>query len=223
MARKRRIGTFNHSPGPTFEMGPDGSLRHTRVRKRFPHLGMVPLIYAIAGTLACAGVSWALKAVGLGRLLPQRISDAALPPSPTMDNILFGAGLPETALAWGLAGYWLWTGVWRTRVPQETQNRGFGAIYGSLLGNSLGYGILLGFFTMFIGACGVYVRTAPAAQPWGVRPFFAVLAAPVLFVRALVTGTIPLVVIILSLAMGVVTAAAAAALWREYPEQPIDN
>lgn len=220
MAAKPRIGSYQHRPEPAFVRGPDGAPRPARVRKRFPHLGLVPMIYAVGGTLVCALVSWGFRLGGMARILPSRVTDAGLPPAPNLDNVLFGAGFPETALACGLIGFWLWSSVWRTRVSPEQRDRGFRGIFGALLPPSLGFGVLLALAALPIGAFGLYIRTAPAAQPWAVRPLFALYATPILSFNALITGVIPLVIIALGLVLGLVTATAAAAIWRSYPEEP---
>ncbi|MGV3720067.1 MAG: hypothetical protein ACO1SX_04075 [Actinomycetota bacterium] len=220
MAGKPRIGSYQHRPEPAFTPGPDGTPRPVRVRKRFPHLGLVPLVHAVCGTLVCALLSWGFRAMGMGRILPQRVSDARLPPAPTLDNVIFGAGFPETAVACGLIGFWLWTSVWKTRVSREQQAEGFRGVFRALLSSALGFGALLSFAALPIGAFGLYLRTAPAEQPWPVRPFFALYATPVLAVNALLTGVIPLVILALGLLSGLVTAVAPACIWRDYPEEP---
>jgi hypothetical protein len=72
-----------------------------------------------------------------------------------------------------------------------------------------------------LGAFGLYLRTAPANQPWLIRPLFGLLAMPVLAGSALFTGVIPLVLLLLGLLMGLITAAGAAAVWRDFPEEPL--
>jgi hypothetical protein len=220
MAAKPRIGSYQHRPEPAYVPGPNGVPRPARIRKRFPQLGLVPMLHAVFGTLVCALTSWGLRALGMGRVLPQRVSDVRLPPAPTLDNVIFGAGLAETAIACGLIGFWLWTNVWKTRVPSERQDQGALAIFRTLLPTALVLGALLAIVALPIGAFGIYMRTAPAEQPWAVRPFFALYAIPVLSFNAMVTGVIPLVLVVLGLLSGLSTAAAAAAIWRDYAEEP---
>jgi hypothetical protein len=205
-----------------YEPGPQGGLRVAHVRKRFPYLGMIPLVYALSGTMVCAGISWALRVSGGMRFFPTRLVDAPLPAAPSMANILFGAGLPETALTCGLLGLYLWRALWKTRISAEEQARGFWSILRALSGRALGQGILLGILALPLGAFGLYLRTAPANQPWVLRPLFGLLATPVLWMSALGTGLIPLVLLLLGMLMGWVTAVAAAAVWREFPEEPVD-
>jgi len=223
MAPKSKIGDYRHRPGLVYEPGPRGGLRVARVRKRFPFLGMIPLVYALSGSMVCAATSWALKWGGGGRLLPQRLSGTPLPAAPSMGNVLFGAGLAETALACGLLGLWLWQLLWKTRISEEEQASGFWQIYRSLVGRALGLGALFGVLALPLGAFGFYLRTAPANQPWLLRPFFALLAMPVIWISALGNGVIPLVLLLLGLLMGLVTAVGAAAMWREYPEEPLER
>lgn len=223
MAPKPKIGRYQHRPGIVYEPDARGSLRVARVRKRFPYLGMVPLVYALAGSLVCAGVSWGIRSSGLAHLFPQRFTETPLPPAPSLSNLLFGAGLPETALTCGLLGFILWRALWRTRIPAEEQSRGVWPIFQALLGRALGLGIVLGLLALPLGAFGLYLRTAPANQPWLVRPFFALLAMPVLSQSAYGNGMIPFVLLLLGALLGLATALGVAAVWREYPEEPLDR
>src|SRR4051794_3925686 len=125
MAPKSKIGSYRHQPGLVYEPGPRGELRVARVRKRFPHLGMVPLVYALAGSLVCGATSWSLQQSGAARFFPQRLTGTPLPPAPSLDNVLFGVGLPEAALTCGLLGLCLWRSLWQTRISPETQAGGF--------------------------------------------------------------------------------------------------
>jgi len=223
MSPKSKIGEYRHRPGLVYEPGPHGELRVARVRKRFPYLGMIPLVYALSGCVVCACTSWALRASGAARFFPTRFVDTPLPAAPSMANLLLGAGLPETALACGLLGFMLWRSLWNVRIPAEVQSAGFWAIYRALLGRALGFGVLVGIVALPLGAFGLYLRTAPANQPWLLRPLFGLLATPVLWMSALGTGLIPLVLLLLGLLMGWVTAVGAAAVWREFPEEPLDQ
>lgn len=202
-------------------IGSDGLPLPARVRKRFPYLGLVPLGYAVGGTLACALVSWVIQVLGLSHWLPTRVLNAPLAPAPSWENLLFGAGPAETAFAWGLVGYRLWVSLWRTRVPVQAQSRGFAGVFPHLVLPALAYGALTVVAVLPLSTIGLYLRTAPAAQPWVVRPFFALLAAPVLSLQALITGIIPLVLLALGLSLGLLTAVVAAAVWRQFPEEPI--
>lgn len=222
MAPKSKIGDYRHRPGLVFEPGPRGGLQVARVRKRFPYLGMIPLVYALAGSAVCAAVSVAIQASGSARYFPSRLSDTPLPPAPSLTNVLFGAGLAESALTCGVLGLILWQLLWKTRVSSEEQSSGFWSIWRILLPRALGLGLALSLLALPVGAFGLYLRTAPANQPWLVRPFFALLAMPVLSFSALITGTIPLVVLVLGLLLGLATATATAAVWREFPDEPLD-
>lgn len=223
MAQKPKIGSYQHRPGIVYEPGTHGELRVARVRKRFPYLGMIPLVYAMAGSVVCAALSWAIRASGSAHLFPQRFTETPLPPAPSLSNLLFGAGLPETALTCGLLGFLLWRALWKTRVSPEQQSGGFGSIFLALSGRALGLGIVLGLVALPLGAFGLYLRTAPANQPWLVRPFFALLAMPVISQSAYGNGLIPFVLLLLGALLGLVTAAGAAAVWREFPEEPLDR
>lgn len=223
MAPKPKIGSYQHRPGLVYEPGPHGGMRVARIRKRFPYLGMVPLVYALTGSMVCAAISWSLQASGSARYFPQRFTETPLPPAPSLSNVMFGAGLPETALTCGLLGLVLWRTLWKTRISPEEQAGGFWPILHALLGRALGTGLVLGLLALPLGAFGLYLRTAPANQPWAVRPFFALLATPVLSLSAFGTGMIPLVLLFLGLLLGLATAIGVAAIWREFPEEPLDR
>lgn len=198
----------------------DGRLLPTLIRRRFPHAGLIPLIYAAVGAMACAGVSGLFQLAHAGALLPERMTGKPLPPAPTFNNILFGAGLPEVALASGLAGYWLWSMLWKTRLGPEPSASGALQNGMRLLPSALVLGPSLVFFTACIGIVGLYTRTAPADQPALVRPFFGLAAVPALGLSALGTGTIPIVLLLLGLLLGVVTAFAVGFYWTRFPEEP---
>ncbi|MCC2668663.1 MAG: hypothetical protein K0Q72_1134 [Armatimonadetes bacterium] len=219
MGARQKIGQYRHRQGVTYEPGPGGELRIKRDRKRFPHLGMIPLVFGISGSGVCALVSWLMAASGT-KLLPQRLDNTALPPSPSIENVLFGAGFPEAALACGLIGFLIWRSLWAIRITPEEQARGRGVIFRALVGQGIGWGAVYGFLAIPIGVAGLYMRTAPAAQPPVVRPFFALLASPILTVSAFVTVVIPLVVLVLGMLLGLSVAASAALIWRDFPEEP---
>ena len=220
MPNKPKIGQYRHTPGPLMQPGPDGVLRAARVRRRFPFEGVVFLVFGLLGPLVCAGASLLFQATGTARFLPQRFSDLPLPPAPSLENVLFGAGLHEIVLACGLAGWLLWRALWRQQVPEDRQKAGMLAVLPQLAGRGLWLGPLFALAMLPVGAFGLYIRTAPANQPWMVRPFFALLAVPFTTVSALLTGTVPLVVVLLGLFLGVGTAVAVAYLWQQFPEEP---
>ena len=221
MARRPKLGQYRHTPTSEMRTGPDGVLRPTRVRRRFPYRGMVFLAYGVFGPLVCAGVAQLFRSTRMRGLLPERVSELPLPKSPSLENVLFGAGLPELVLACGLAGFWLWRILWNSRLPPGVRAGGPAAVLPSLLGQALILGPAFAFAAIPIGIFGLYIRTAPAAQPWAVRPFFALLAAPLGTISALTTGVIPLTLIGLGLLLGAVTALAVAFLWPHFPEEPV--
>jgi hypothetical protein len=218
---KSKIGQYRHTPGVELQPGPDGVLRPARRRRRFPFYGIVFFAYGLLGPLACAGVSLLFRATGSAQLLPQRLSDLPIPPSPSMDNLLFGAGFHETVLACGLVGWWLWRALWNVRVTEDQRQRGIAGVLPSLMGLGLVMGPVLAFAALPLGAIGLYLRTAPANQPWPVRLLFSIPAALIVTPSALLTGIIPLVLLLLGLLLGAATALAVAALWQHFPEEPV--
>jgi hypothetical protein len=220
MARAPKIGEYRHRPAAQMVMGADGVLRPDRKRRRFPFRGIVLLAYGLIGPGVCASVSALFQAAGWRNLLPQRIS-GPLPPSPTLNNILFGAGLPETVLACALAGYWLWSNLWKRPVPDEAQAKGPRATLPHLLGPALVQGALLALAGIPIQAFGLFLRTAPDKIPWYVRPFFGIPATVVASFSELLTGIIPLVAVVLGLLLGLVTAIAVAYAWPHFPEEAV--
>ncbi|HEU4753503.1 MAG TPA: hypothetical protein VFU47_10390 [Armatimonadota bacterium] len=219
MPKKPKIGQYRHTPGTEMRPGPDGVLRPTRTRRRFPYSGIIFLLYAIAGPLVGAGVTRLFQITGTARFLPQHLDEKAFPPAPSLNNVLFGAGVTETILASGLAGFWLWNILWKARVAPD-QKAPTGAAFRSLLPQALVLGPLMAFLALPIGVMGLYIRTAPANQPWAVRPFFALLAAPFAMATTLYT-VVPLVLIALGLLLGAVTALGVAFLWQQFPEEPL--
>lgn len=203
------------------QAGPDGTLRPARVRRRFPHLGMVALFYAVSGPLVCAGVSWLLHAAFGNAYLRLATGSSPLPPAPSWNNVLFGAGPQEIAVASCLIGTYLWHLLWNTRLPKSDHDVGLLGTLPPLLLRSLFLGPLLAFAAMPIGIFGLYIRTAPADQPWVVRPFFAFLAILPLMFSSMLTLVVPVVVGCLGLLLGMVTAAGVAYLWRDFPEEPV--
>lgn len=199
-------------------MTADGRLVPSQTRRRFPYAGLVLVVSAAVGTLACAGASQLLN-VTLGRQLT-RITGRALPPAPSFQNVLFGAGLPEVALACGVAGYWLWSLLWKTRLAAGAPTQSAWNNAKGLLPSALVLAPVLTFLVACIGIIGLYVRTAPADQPVAVRPFFGLLAVPALGGSAMYTGIIPLVLALLGLLLGVVGALAVGYFWTRFPEEP---
>ncbi len=195
-------------------------LRPALTRRRFPYRGLVFVVAGLLGSLLCAGMAMLLRTQHVAEALLQRLDDRPLPPMPTFNNVLFGAGLPELMLACGLAGWWLWSTLWKTRLPHREPPRTVLENARALVLSALVLGPLSVFGTACIGIIGLYLRTAPANQPWAVRPFFALLAVPALGSSALATGLIPLALTLIGLCFGAVTAVGVAYFWNEFPEEP---
>jgi len=218
MPRKLKVGQYRHRPAAERVAGPEGTVDRPLMRRRFPFRGLIFLLYALGGPLLCAGVSLLLRNVAGGSLVPQRLAEIPLPPAPTVGNVIFGAGLHETAVACGLTGYWLWCRLWKTRPSPGSRSA-----LGDLLTTALALGPLMAFAALPLGVIGLYIRTAPASQPWAVRPFFGLLAAPVVTFSALFTGVVPLVVLGLGLLLGLLTSLLVLVLWREFPEERVES
>jgi hypothetical protein len=221
MARKPKIGEYRHTPGNVWVAAPDGTTQASRVRRRFPYRGMVFMGYGLLGPLVCAGVTLLVRALGLAYLLPQRVSDVTVPPSPTLNNLLFGAGIHELVLACAVAGYWVWTQLWRLRLPSAGRDANFQDAFNGLLGRALTLGVSASFAVVPAGAFGLYLRTAPANQPMLARPFFGILASLVLSVNLLMVPIVLVTVTVLGLLLGVSAALGVAAAWQQFPEEPI--
>lgn len=221
MARPVKIGQYRHTPGDEMRLGTDGVSRHTQVRRRFPYTAVVVLAYGIFGPLLCAAVTWAIRASGGAHLLPTYASGKALPPSPGLGNVLFGAGATELALAWAIVGYWIWRSLWRQRLRPDIEERGPAATIPEMIGAGLLLGVVGLFLIYLFGMYGLYVRAGPADQPVFVRPFFGILAAPVTAMSAILTGTVPIVLLALGLLTGLLSAAAVGLCRPHFPEEPI--
>jgi hypothetical protein len=221
MGRKTppRIGEYRHTPGNHPTVGPDGKPRPPRTRRRFPYLGLVFLAYGMVGPLVCAAVPVLMAALGLRHFMPTRFSDLPLPPSPSLDNVLFGAGAYDLALACGLAGFWLWRSLWRLRLPEEAVKGGVRGVLPSLLAQAAALGPAFALAALPIVNIGLFLRTGPTNIPWLVKPFFALLAMPMVTITALLTGVVPLVLVLLGLFMGALTAVVVAFMWQRFPEE----
>lgn len=221
MPARPRIGKYRHAPADEIRIGAGGELYHTHTRRRMPFGALVGFVYAVLGPLLAAGTTTLFQATGNSRLLPTVIGDAKLPPSPSLENVLFGAGVAEAALASMLMGYWLWLSLWKTRVSIQHSERGVRGVLPHLLQRGAGLGAVLAFGAGAIGIFGLYLRTAPADQPWLVRPLFGLLAILPTGASAALTGVIPLVLLALGSLCGMVSALAVALLWQQFPEEPV--
>lgn len=216
---KPKIGEYRHTPG-TFVAGPDGTPRAARTRRRFPYLAMIFLGSAVAGPLVCAGVALLFSSTALRVTMPQPYGGATLPPSPTLENVLFGAGAHEVAMASALAGWCLWTWLWKTKLPPSQAGHGFRAHLTALVRR----GLLLGpVCTLCIGlpagAMGFFLRAGPADIPWLMKPFFGLIAVLPIMMASLATVTIPLVLIVLGMLLGAGMGWGVALGWESFPEE----
>lgn len=221
MPKRPKIGEYRHSPGTALRAGADGVLRPEKIRRRFRHLGFVVLAYAVVGPLGCAATSWLLSNVAHGAWVPRAVEAHAGHRSPTWDNVLFGAGAPEVGLASALLGYGLWQCLWPRQATAETASGDARALFRSLIGPGVALGSVFSVLGMFIGLIGLYVRTGPAAQPWFVRLAFAPVAAVVMAVDYVFTAVVPVTLLCLGMAAGVLTASAVAMAWKSAPEESV--
>jgi hypothetical protein len=213
--QKSRIGQYRHTPAALDVVGPDGVVRVGPRRRPFPYLFAVFLAFGLLGPLVCAGVAELMDTPALSPYVPRRLSELPLPPQPSVENVLFGAGLHEMVLAAALAGLLLWRLLWRQRPPAP----GLGAAVRVLLPQGLLWGPLLALAGLPVAAFGLFLRTGPADIPWAVRPLFALLSTPFTTTSALLTGVIPLTVLLLGLLFGAVCALAVALTWPHFPER----
>ena len=175
---------------------------------------------ALAGPLACTGVAMLFNMPLLHAWTPQPMEPVTLPPSPSMNNVLFGAGVHEVALASALAGLCLWTWMWNLKLTPDQKGVGFAGAFAALSGRALVYGptCTLGI-GLPVGCMGTFLRTGPANIPWIAKPFFGLIALLPMVVSRIMTASIPVVLILLGMAMGLAMAAGVAAGWQRFPEE----
>src|SRR4051794_31524707 len=119
MPQPPRLGQYRHTPGLELARGADGQLRPTRVRRRFPFRGLVVMAYGVLTPLVGLAVTLLFQRTRNDRFLPRHYGEQAVPAAPSLENVLFGAGLPELVLAGALTGFLLWNHLWKLRVPPD--------------------------------------------------------------------------------------------------------
>jgi len=192
--RRNAIGRYHHRSGSW--RSPRGRERRLpRPRRRFPYFGLVPAAFGLLGPLLAVGVALCYRAIGAERLLRERWTDEPLPPAPSLENVLFGAGLPEVVLASALFGAALWAVLWRPVAPKWGVDQCLGAALGAVLALAGG----------LIGALGLYIRTGPAEIPIWQQPLFAVAALSVVTFNALLTLWAPLTLVGMGVVGGALT------------------
>jgi len=218
---KNRIGQYSHVPGQEFRPGTDGKPVPVRVRRRFPHLGIVCMAYAGLGPLAASGAELLFKLPGWREWAPKAIDQAVtLPPSPSLNNVMFGAGAIEVALASLLAGWMLWRSLWNVRLPQSVQEAGPRSTFPRLVWRGFWSGIGFTLLACPIVAFGFAMRDPALDIPLITRPIAGILAVlPLLISRAFTV--IPVLLVLSGAALGVLSAAAVAHLWQDFPEEPV--
>lgn len=192
--------------GPQFKHVPLGPETRS-ARRRFPYTALVFVAYALLTPLAAAGAALLFKAAGLGDLLVRTQAPQPLPRAPSWQNLLFGAGAPELALAGGLMGLLLWRQLWRGDDPVL----GADVVRGMLLG------ALYGLLVIPVGIFGLYLRTAPAGVPLVVQPFFALLVSLAGSVYAVILPWVWGAALALGAVLGLISALAAVALKARLP------
>jgi hypothetical protein len=214
-----KIGQYRHTAG-NLVPGPDGTPRPARTRRRFPYRAMIFMGSGLAGPVACAGVAMLFNTPALHAWTPQPMEPVALPPSPSMNNVLFGAGVHEVALASALAGFCLWTWLWNLKLTPDQKGIGFSGAFAALSRRALVFGpsCTLGI-GLPAGCMGIFLRTGPANIPWIARPFFGLIALLPMVLGRIISVTIPVVLILMGMVMGLVMAAGVAAGWQHFPEE----
>lgn len=135
-------------------------------RRRFPYSGLVPVGFAVFGSLAAAGVASLYNLAGRSDLLRETYGESRLPPAPSISNILFGAGLPESMIACALGGWLLWYILWLPVHVRWGADQAKGAALGAVIA-------LLG---IPIGIVGIFIRTGTEGIPVLLWPLYALLA-----------------------------------------------
>lgn len=221
MPTRTPLGQYRHTPADQIQIGPDGHRYHTHARRRMPFAAQVFVAYAALGPLLALATALLLKQIDGGRLLPDVIAATKLPPCPSPQNVLFGAGWTEIVLGCGVAGWALWTKMWRTRFSLEDAAAGPRALVPRLVKQGIAWSLILTPITGLLATVSLYIRTAPPEQPWIVRPFFALLAAVPMGIGAFWTGIIPLVMLLLGVLVGAASGIVASLVFPHYPEEPI--
>jgi hypothetical protein len=152
--------------GPRFRHVPAGEPQKAPAR-RFPYTSLVFVVYGLVTPVLAAGAALLYQRAGAGDLLVRTQSGERLPHAPSWENLLFGAGAPELALAGGLVGLLLWRRLWTGDDPVLAPDLLRGALWGAL------FSLLLIPFGIF----GLFLRTGPKEIPYLVRPFFALAVA----------------------------------------------
>ncbi len=219
MPPKPRIGEYKHRAHSRPDPRAPGREKPSRVRRRFPYMGALVLGFAATGPLLAAGISYVLSRL---HVLPAPTVQTVLPPSPSVNNVLFGAGVPEVAIASVVAGFILWRQLWKLEVPAHCVAKGRAAIWRSLLCTALPLGLFLTVLVSSIGILGLCIRAAPASVPGWIRPFFAIPAVIAAMTVASIQPVVWLTLIVMGTVLALATAGVAASLWLRFPVEP-DN
>lgn len=172
--------------------------------------------YAAAGPALAASISYLLGRI---HALPTPMAQAVLPPSPSLNNVLFGAGVPEVAVASVAAGFLLWRHLWKLDVPSHCVAKGPAAIWRSLLCTAIPLALLLTILVSAIGIFGMCVRAAPTSVPGWIRPFFAIPAVIAAMAAASIQPIVWLTLFLLAAVLALSTAGIAAVVWTRHPAE----
>lgn len=216
MPEPHKIGQYRHQPATNLRPGPEGRPVPSRVRRRFPYLGLVPLGYGLLVPLFAAGQALVLKALNA---VPRQLGSGSRP-APSLENVIFGFGFAELLVAWAVTGFLLWRILWNLRVPEEVQQAGLAGTLPVLMRTGALVGPFLALLSIPIAVIGLGTRDMPGV-PWVVRPLFALVGSPVVAVSALINPAILLTILLMGLIVGVLSALAVAVLWRSFPEEPV--
>lgn len=217
MPSPRKIGQYRHVPGTEFVYDSEGRARPVRGRRRFPYLGQVLLLNGALAPVVAAAVTSGFRAAGLSRLLPEHYGDVRVAGAPSLENLLFGAGLPEVVLAGGVSGLLLWLLLWPHPVDPSAERSGIWAVWAALAPTGLVVGLAMAPVVAVTGAYGLCLRAMPAEIPWFARTVIGIPGALALSVTALFTGTVPAVLLVLGALHGLATALAVAAVRPGFP------
>jgi hypothetical protein len=179
------------------------------------------MAYGVLTPLVALAVTLLFQRTGYGRYLPRHYGEQSVPTAPSLENVLFGAGLPELVLAGALTGFLLWNQLWKLRVPPDIQAEGLRGTLPGLLRAGIPLGMLLMPLASVVGAYGLCLRAMPREVPGFARIFFGMPGALLLALNSMLTVTVPLVLMALGALAGIGTAVVVALLWPHFREEPV--
>lgn len=224
MAKRRppTIGEYRHEPRTERVVGGDGIARLRNVRRRFRHAGMVPLATATMGCMVAGVTQFSLNQLRPGWTL-HPIGDTPLPPAPSYDNLLFGAGLPEIAAGCALMGWLFWRSLWSTPSVDEEGRVPLRSAVKEVVPRALCMGPVYLFGAAFVASVGLYIRTGPPDQTAPLRALSGLLGGPIVLLSALVHPIIPITLTLLGWLHGLTMGLSVAVLAAANPPERMNN